>query len=41
MAAAPVYIPVEESLRSSFEPDAEYIDGLIEERPAGEYDHSA
>jgi Uma2 family endonuclease len=41
MAIAPVSIPVEEYLRSSFEPDAEYVDGLIEERPVGEYDHSA
>jgi len=41
MAANPVYISVEDYLRSSFEPDAEYIDGLIEERPVGENDHSA
>jgi Uma2 family endonuclease len=31
---------VEEYLRSSFEPDAEYVDGEIEERAAGEFDHS-
>jgi Uma2 family endonuclease len=41
MAAATVYIPVEEYLRSSFDPDAEYIDGQIEERAVGEDDHSA
>jgi Uma2 family endonuclease len=41
MAAATSFVTVEEYLRSSFEPDAEYIDGHIEERPAGEYDHSA
>jgi Uma2 family endonuclease len=28
-------------LRSSFEPDAEYVDGQIQERPMGEDDHSA
>ena len=33
-------VPVEVYLRSSFEPDAEYVDGEIEERPVGEYDHS-
>jgi Uma2 family endonuclease len=41
MAAATTFVPVEEYLRSSFEPDAEYVDGQIEERPAGENDHSA
>jgi Uma2 family endonuclease len=41
MAAATTYVPVEEYLRSSFEPDAEYVDGQIEERAAGENDHSA
>lgn len=35
------YVPVETYLRSSYEPDAEYVDGLIEERPAGEHDHAA
>src|ERR1035441_5420489 len=34
-------IPVELYLRSSeWEPDAEYVDGEIEERPVGEYDHA-
>lgn len=41
MAAAINFITVEEYLHSSFEPDAEYVDGQIEERAAGEYDHSA
>lgn len=41
MAAATTFVPVEEYLRSSFEPDAEYVDGQIEERAAGENDHSA
>jgi Uma2 family endonuclease len=35
------HIPIEVYLRSSYEPDAEYVDGAIEERPAGENDHSA
>jgi hypothetical protein len=34
------HIPIEVYLRSSYEPDAEYVDGVIEERPAGENDHS-
>lgn len=36
-------IPVEVYLHSSYEPDAEYVDGRIEERGVvtGEYDHNA
>jgi Uma2 family endonuclease len=34
-------VPVEAYLRSSYEPDAEYVDGVIEERPAGELDHAS
>ncbi len=34
-------LSVEEYLRSSYEPDAEYVDGVIEERPMGENQHSA
>jgi Uma2 family endonuclease len=41
MAATTTFISVEEYLRSSFEPDAEYEDGRIEERAVGENDHSA
>jgi Uma2 family endonuclease len=35
-------IPVEQYLghAGSWEPDAEYVDGVIEERPMGEYDHN-
>jgi hypothetical protein len=36
-----VHLPLEVYLRSSYEPDAEYVDGEIEERPMGEDDHSA
>jgi Uma2 family endonuclease len=34
-------VPVEVYLNSSYEPDAEYVDGEIEERPMGDYDHSS
>jgi hypothetical protein len=34
-------VPVEVYLRSSDEPDAEYVDGEIQERPLGEDSHSA
>lgn len=34
-------VSVEEYLRSDFEPDAEFVDGEIEERPMGEYDHAS
>ena len=38
--AATTRAPVEVYLRSSYEPDAEYVDGEIEERAVGEYDHA-
>jgi hypothetical protein len=41
MAATTAFVPVEEYLRSSLEPDAEYAEGQIEERAEGENDHSA
>jgi Uma2 family endonuclease len=41
VSAAKSFIPIEVYLRSSYEPDAEYVDGEIEERAAGEYDHSS
>jgi Uma2 family endonuclease len=34
------YVPVEVYLNSSYEPDAEYVDGVIEERSMGEWDHA-
>lgn len=42
MAAAtqPTYVPLEVYLKSSYEPDAEYADGVIEERPAALSDHA-
>ncbi len=33
-------VPLDVYLNTSYEPDAEYVDGVIEERPMGEYDHS-
>lgn len=39
--ATATYVPVEIYLRTSYEPDAEYVDGEIEERPMGEHDHAA
>lgn len=39
--ATTTHIPVELYLHSSeWDPDAEYVDGQIEERPMGEYDHA-
>src|SRR5579875_3150266 len=39
--ATAAYVPLQEYLgHGEFEPDAEYVDGQIEERPIGEYDHS-
>lgn len=39
--ATTTYVPVEVYLHSSYEPDAEYVDGTIEERAVGEYDHAS
>lgn len=36
----PVRIPVEEYLATSYRPDCDYLDGEIEERNVGEFDHS-
>ncbi|MGD0732292.1 MAG: Uma2 family endonuclease [Terracidiphilus sp.] len=33
-------VPVEVYLQSSYEPDAEYVDGVIEARPMGEWSHA-
>ena len=43
MATTTTYVPLEVYLHSSseYEPDAEYVDGVIEERPMGEYDHAS
>jgi hypothetical protein len=39
--ATATHVPIEVYLCSSYEPDAEYVDGQIEGRPEGENDHSA
>src|SRR5271156_4136575 len=39
--ATTTFVPVEPSLRMESEPDCEYVDGQIEERPMPEYDHSS
>lgn len=33
-------VPVELYLRSSYEPDTDFVDGEVELRPMGEYDHA-
>jgi Uma2 family endonuclease len=33
-------IPVEEYLRTSYRPDCEYVDGEVQERNLGEYEHA-
>jgi Uma2 family endonuclease len=38
--ATTTFVPVETYLRMESEPDCEYVDGQIEERPMPEYDHS-
>lgn len=40
-AATPLPIPVSEYLRTSYRPDCDYVDGVIEERNLGEFDHAA
>lgn len=41
MATSASSIPVEIYLQTSFEPDAEYVDGEVQERPVGQLDHAA
>jgi Uma2 family endonuclease len=38
---ATTLVSLGEYLKTTYEPDAEYVDGIIEERPMGEYDHSS
>ena len=33
-------VPVEVYLSTAYEPDAEYVNGLVEERPMGEWNHA-
>lgn len=39
--ASTTQVPVEVYLRSDYEPDAEYVDGEIELRAMGEFDHAS
>lgn len=39
--ASTVSISVSEYLRSSYRPDRDYVDGMLEERNVGEHDHAA
>ncbi len=39
--ATTTFVPVEEYLHGDYEPDAEYVDGEIEERPMGQFDHAS
>jgi hypothetical protein len=39
-AATSAFIPIETYLHTSYEPDVEYVDGELEERNVGEFDHS-
>jgi Uma2 family endonuclease len=41
MATSPTtHVSVEEYLRTSYQPDCEYVDGVVEERNLGEREHS-
>lgn len=39
MLPAPEPISIEEYLRTSYHPDVEYVDGFLEERAVGEFEH--
>jgi Uma2 family endonuclease len=39
MASATTLISIDEYLRTSYHPDADFVDGQIEERNLGEYEH--
>jgi len=40
MATSPTLLSIDEYLRTSYHPDADYVDGEIEERNLGEYEHA-
>ncbi len=35
-----VYVPLEEYLRTAYDPDMDYVDGHLEERNLGDFDHA-
>jgi Uma2 family endonuclease len=39
MATAPVLLSIDEYLRTSYSPDADYVNGELEERNVGKYEH--
>jgi Uma2 family endonuclease len=39
-ATQSAHVSLDLYLKSSYEPDAEYVDGIIEERPMGEWSHA-
>jgi Uma2 family endonuclease len=40
MATTPMLLSLDEYLRTRYEPDADYVDGEIEERNLGEFEHA-
>jgi len=40
MATTPALLSIDEYLRTSYHPDADFVDGEIEERHLGEYEHA-
>ena len=40
MATQPALIPIEQYLRTSYSPDVDFVDGVVEERNLGEFDHA-
>jgi Uma2 family endonuclease len=40
MATAPALLSIDEYLRTSYKPDVDFVDGEIEERNIGTYDHT-
>jgi hypothetical protein len=40
-AATPLPVSVSEYLHTSYRPDCDYVDGVVEERNLGEFNHSA
>ena len=40
MASTPALVSVQEYLKTSYSPDCDYVDGVVEERNLGERDHS-
>ncbi|HYI93909.1 MAG TPA: Uma2 family endonuclease [Bryobacteraceae bacterium] len=39
--ATPTYVSMDEYLSTSYEPEVDYVDGTLEDRNVGEWDHSS